>query len=98
MKKTIRVIIEKEIEIDIADERLTPEAIEEFESYMFTLDDFGKDKVKDLFYYVASQVFDEQATHVDGVGEAVQDYMKQFNSNAVILFNTVSEEREMEVV
>lgn len=50
MKKTIRVVITKEIEMEIPDKQLTPEALHEFECHMFYL---GDDKILELFQYAA---------------------------------------------
>lgn len=95
MKKTVRVTIEKEIEIDIDDALLTQGALAEFESYMFQLD--SSDKVSDVFKYVATQVFEDDCMFVEGFGEARPDrYVKQTDTK--IVFNVVDEERYAEIV
>lgn len=75
MKKTVRVIIEKEIEIDIPDVCLTDENISQFEGYMFELE--TEDKREALFEYVArmaAQGYDE----AEGLGQLGSKYMREY--------------------
>jgi len=51
MKKLVRVTIEKDIEIEIADEALTDAQIVEFSRYMWHVDG-----ARDLFCYAARQI------------------------------------------
>lgn len=74
MKKTVRVIIEKEIEINIPDELLTDEFIAEFESGMFELDD--EDKRDSLFKYVACMAAQGYG-HVEGMGPIGSEFSKK---------------------
>lgn len=70
MKKTIRVTIEKEYEIELAPEVLTQEFVDEFESYMFELD--GNDleeKQESLFKFAATQA-QYNPTFIEGLGKA----------------------------
>jgi hypothetical protein len=89
MKKTVRVTITKDIEIDIDDDCLTEEAIIGFEGCMFDLDEYGdvNKKIENLFCYTAKEVFDTNSTFIVGVGYAIQDYMKKFSAEAEIIFN-----------
>ena len=93
MKKTVRITIEKEFEIDIVDTLLTEEAMKEFSSYMWEVTE-----PSELFEYVARSCFDEQSTHIEGLGKVVPKYMKQFNEKAVITFNNTYEDIETEIV
>ncbi len=72
MKKTIEVIITKQIEVEINDASLTPEFIAQFEKGMFNLDDEenGADKIERLFSYAARQVAEYgEETFVEGLGQ-----------------------------
>ena len=101
MKKTVRVTIEKEIEIDIDDSCLTPEALAEFESYMFSLCDEGDtlgDKQDEMFKYVAQSVVNGGRTSVEGLGVAVPDYMKGIHKDAEAEFDLKDETVTLEIV
>lgn len=63
MKKTVTVVIEKEIEIAIPDELCSQEVIDEFSEFMFPIE-----SADDLFEYVAAQIAMHGATFVEGVG------------------------------
>lgn len=63
MKKTVRVIIEKDIEVEIDDDKLSDEFIALFESFMWPVD--GTD---DLFEYAARQHALYDITFIDGLG------------------------------
>lgn len=64
MKKTVRVTITKEIEIDIPDEMLTDDAIMEFSSYMSHID-----SVDELFEFAGQYVARLDMDFVEGIGE-----------------------------
>ena len=64
MKKTVRVTITKEIEIDIPDEMLTDEALEEFSSYMFHVD-----SVEELFEHSGQYIARVDRDYVEGIGQ-----------------------------
>lgn len=69
MKKTVKVVIEKEYEISISDALLTPEAIEQFESYMFELYGYSLECKQDsLFEYAAQQIAEYEVDFVEGLG------------------------------
>lgn len=93
MKKTVRITIEKEFEIDIDDSLLTEESLKEFSSYMW-----DATSPHQMFEYVARSCFDGQTTFVEGLGEAVPKHMKKFSENAVITFNMTYEDTEVEIV
>lgn len=63
MKRTVMVTIEKEIDISISDELLTPEALELFSSSIYPID-----KPDDLFEHAAVQLARYGAHFVEGVG------------------------------
>lgn len=64
MKKTVRVTITKEIEIDISDEMLTDDALEEFSSYMFQVD-----SVEELFEHAGQYIARFDESFVEGIGK-----------------------------
>ena len=64
MKKTVRVTITKEIEIDISDEMLTDDALEEFSSYMFQVD-----SVEELFEHAGQYIARFDESFVEGIGQ-----------------------------
>lgn len=65
MKKTVTVTIEKQFEIEIDDEHLTPEKIADFSSYMFEVGG-----VDDLFKYAGEQVARYEDNFIEGIGPA----------------------------
>lgn len=65
MKRRIEVITTKVFDIEIPDEKCTPEFIAEFESYMFKL----KNGVDSLFEFAAEQLADGQGNFIEGIGE-----------------------------
>jgi hypothetical protein len=96
MKKTVRVTIEKEIEIDIPDEFLTEEFISEFESYMFELDD--EDKRDGIFKHVAYCSANDMA-HAEGVGYLRSKWEQQHNPDeAMIVVHNTVDDTETEIV
>ena len=64
MKKIVRVTITKEIEIDIPDEMLTDEALEEFSSYMYSVD-----SVEELFEHAGQYIARFGQGFVEGIGK-----------------------------
>lgn len=82
MKKTVRVTIEKEYEIELAPEVLTQEFIDEFQSYMFKLSGEDlEDKQDSLFQFAAKQIA-QDCLFVEGVGKA-ENYLYNIPSNVV---------------
>jgi len=79
MKKTVRVTIETEIEVDINDDDLTAEAVKEFQDGMFYID--GPD---DLFKYAGTQFAQFGAIRIEGLGE-VKFAENTFDSTAEIV-------------
>lgn len=70
MKKTARVQITKEYEIELKDSILTPEYIKEFESYMFELEgDTLEEKYAELFKFAAQQIAEYDTDFVEGLGK-----------------------------
>lgn len=66
MKKTVRVTITKEIEIDISDEMLTDDAIMEFSSCISHID-----SVDELFEFAGQYVARLDMDFVEGIGQVV---------------------------
>lgn len=85
MKQKLEVTMTFDIELDIADDRLTKEAIVEFQNYMFDLDD-DKDE---LFKYVATQFVNQSdPDFVEGVG--VASWVKYPKDGSNILYNVTN--------
>ena len=66
MKKTVRVTVEKEFEIEIPDEMLAPESVETFSRTIFSID--GPD---DLFKHAARQIAEYGDHFVEGIGPSI---------------------------
>jgi hypothetical protein len=64
VKKLVKVVYEKEIEIEINDELLTEEAIQEFSRHMFSVTEADA-----LFGYAAFCIFDKHE-FIEGLGKA----------------------------
>lgn len=81
MKKTVEVNMTFEVELDIADTLLTPEAISGFERYMFDVNG----EVDGIFEYVASQFASQVGpSFVEGIGKAEWKYTCMPDGAAVI--------------
>lgn len=63
MKKIIRVMVEKVIEVDIPDAKLTPAFLAEFSKYMFSVE-----TPDDLLAYAAKQYAQRGYGYLEGVG------------------------------
>jgi len=101
MKKTIRVTITKEFEIDIKDQCIGEESIEEFETHLFTLDEYGcllGHKQNELFCYVARMIFDGDMALVEGIGEAVPSLYCKVGERHDINFKCVDEDIQTEII
>lgn len=93
MKKLVTVITTQEIEIDIPDDRLTPEFEAEFERGFFDID--GPD---DLFTYAAGQVARHGAHFIEGLGDAKHYWFEEPETGtAPIKFKELSFETEFEI-
>lgn len=64
MKKTVLVTITKEIEVDIPDEMLTEDALLEFSSSMYKVN-----QIEDLFAHAAQYVVRIDRDYVEGIGK-----------------------------
>ena len=62
--KTVRVTIEREIEITIPDNLLTEESIKEFSDYIFVVE-----QADDVFKYAAECLFNNNDDYVEGLGQ-----------------------------
>ena len=93
MKKIIEVIITKEIEVEISDERLTPESIAEFEKHFWKLED----GVNSLFKHVASQFAysSDPRQFVEGVGQCIPYWEEDKSFD--IRCREISDETETEI-
>jgi len=95
MKKTVRVTIEKEYEIELTPEVLTQEFIDEFESYMFELS--GEDleeKQESLFKFAATQA-GYNPSFIEGLGKAENEL---YGRPANVVYKQIEEWIDMEVV
>ncbi len=82
MKKTVRVTIEKEIEINLPDEVASEEFLNSFSEVMWPVD-----SVDDISEYVAKQITEYGNTFVEGVGKA-----SSWDSGAAIKYKVVYED------
>jgi hypothetical protein len=101
MKKTVRVVIEKEIEIDIPEILLTPQHIKDFNSYIGLNNDVEdvEDCRNELFEFVArmaAQGYDE----AEGMGQLGSKYMKEYarQPEYYIIVDTTCDDIETEIV
>lgn len=93
MKKTVSVTYTAEVELDINDNLLTDEAIEDFESYMFSVDG----SIDNLFKQVALQFVDVcDMTYIEGLGECASTYRAP--SEAPIKYKTKFADVECEIL
>lgn len=100
MKKTVRVVITKEIEVDIPDYQLTPEHIKMFEEGIFELDgDEHNSKVASYFEYAASMAAREYPSS-DGLGEIGSEFMRQYTKDKdyYVTVDTTYDDIEAEVL
>ena len=88
MKKIVLVTIEKELEIDIPDEMLTPEHVEAFSKTMWEIE--GPDE---LFGHAARQIAYYGAHFVEGLGQCGHT-----TPDATVLFRELLDECEAEVL
>ncbi|MGR2664431.1 hypothetical protein ACUXVY_22820 [Chromobacterium haemolyticum] len=95
MKKTVEVTMTFEVELDIADEHLTPESIAEFESFMFDVDG----SQDGIFKYVASQFADQSdPSFVEGIGKAEWEKTGYPDAEAAIKYQVRHLEVDAEVM
>lgn len=74
MKKLVKVVYEKEIEVEIDDKLLTEDALKEFSSYMWQTD------VNGLFQYAAKCAFSGDS-FIEGLGPACSKYFVKEGAN-----------------
>lgn len=92
MKKIVKVIVEKEIEVEIDDSLLIEEAVKEFSSYMWGTD------VNGLFKYAAACAADGDR-FIEGLGPAATVYDANFNSPETnVRYNIIYEDEEAEIM
>ncbi len=91
MKKTVTVTIEKQIEIEIPDQLLTPEYIKEFSSIMWEVDE-----PEDLITYVARKVFEDDDYHIEGMGKPGGFHHKD-SGTADIFYSILYEHIEVDI-
>lgn len=90
MKRTVQVVTTKDIEIDIPDDKLTPQALAEFSSYMWKVE-----KPEQLFQYAAAQVAAYGDTRfLEGLGIAADEYNR---CEGHVIYNVTFEETETEI-
>lgn len=81
MKKNLEVTMTFDVELDINENMLTPDAIENFESYMFDIDG----DPDELFKYVASQFAQQDdPSFVEGIGKCVWKHTSASNDATVL--------------
>jgi hypothetical protein len=94
MKRTVMVTITKEFEIEIPDDRLTPEALAEFSAYMFDVDD-----PNEMFHLAAEQVGNYGEVYVEGLGQLGEEYMRgRPGYENMIVYRETFAETESEIV
>jgi hypothetical protein len=103
MKKTVRVQIEKEYEIDIDESILTPEFVKEFEAMMWELDgDTLEQKYEALFKVAAHQLANDETEFVEGLGRASSvfsvDFKRKAGAHIIVVYENLYEDTEVEVV
>ena len=102
MKKTVRVTIEKEFEIELKDEVLTPEFIKEFESYMWELDGTLERQQKELFEYAARQIALYDLDFIEGLGKTASimtaPYHEKQGKVVNVVWKGIYDDVETEVV
>jgi hypothetical protein len=91
-KKTMRVTITKEIEVEINDECLTPEWLAAFTETMFEIEG-----PVEMFGYVAGHIARFGNSFIEGVGPASTRYAVA-PANARVLWRELSEDVEAEEV
>lgn len=70
--RSVTVVKEFQFDISLTEEQCTPEALTEFEQYMFPLDgDTHEERLNSLFEYVAEMDINSVSSFVEGVGEVV---------------------------
>lgn len=103
MKKTVRVVTEREYEIEIKDEILNQEFVNAFEEGFWELDgDTLEDKINDLFKSVAYQLNNGEEYFIEGVGPCANvhtvKYKDAHGANTTVVWNDTFEEIETEIV
>lgn len=92
MKKTVRVTIEKEIEIDIPDHMLTPEYKADFESGLWKYEDENE-----LFTYAARMAAGQGDGHYEGLG-FLGYRLAQYIATPDVRFEILYDDLETEVL
>jgi hypothetical protein len=102
MKKTVKVVIEKEYEIELRPDILTQEFVNEFESYMWELEGETLDeKLNNLCAYVARQLAQYDLDFVEGVGSVASNFSVKLKEAAgqkiAVVYEEVYDDVETEV-
>ena len=93
MKKTVRVTIEKELEIQIPDHLLTQEHVDSFSKIMWEID--GPDG---LFEHAGRQIaYYDDPIFVEGLGPCMTFASPEHSSDAIV-FRQTADECEVEVL
>lgn len=103
MKRTVRVVIEKEYEVELKSELLTQAFADEFESYMFTLDgDTLKEKQEHLCKFAAAQLAQYDNDFIEGIGQVasvlVAPYHEKDGHRVNVVWKDNYEDVETEIV
>lgn len=104
MKRTVRVTIEKEYDIELADEVLTEEHVKMFESAFWELDgNTFEEKRDDLFKVAAHQISRGEYEFVEGIGYCCPAvsvaYKRQYSDkNIVVVYEELTDYTDAEFV
>jgi hypothetical protein len=103
MKKIVRVVIEKEYEIELKDFLLTQESVSAFEEGFWELDgDSLDEKIGDLFKVAAHQLAIGEERFIEGLGPCASvrtvEYKEKSGERVNVVWNDTYEDIETEVV
>jgi hypothetical protein len=103
MKKTVRVTIEKEFEIEIEDKLLNEEFVNGFEKSFWELDGNSvSEKIESLFGVAARQIAYGEDSFVEGIGACAGafsvSYLRQAGRDISVVYDEVYDETETEIV
>lgn len=83
MKRTVRVTIEKEYEIELKDEILTQKHVDDFEQSFWELDGYSlEEKLSNLFEVAALRLAQGEERFIEGLGPCMSIFVKQYKPDA----------------
>lgn len=103
MKKTVKVTIEKEFDIEIDDKLLNEDFVTAFEKGFWELEGSSLDeKIECLFRVAARQIAHGESSFVEGVGPCAgvfsADYYRKVGREISVVYDEVYDETETEIV